>query len=525
MYVPLPFSGAFGQWFATIFGVDSVTGARVWDGPTFNGYGWTPPFRPFITADDNLIVGYSSFIWLRDFPQGAETRFFAISPSGAAASIVADNSVLYSSFDLDPDQNICWWSHYASGYYSHSIFPVYTNEVRARATVFDTRFQGLISKTMPAKFATYGRAFIGDPGHTNLLPELNYQPRFANSWVYGVIVDTGHVEWVAESEPTRFFRPISPALSDRFTLFAHGRDSLLRILKGGQIAWTVPTPGSFSVLARTPINRFSHTTATFSNTNELRIGNKVLEASTTEPWGFFDVDGAGAVRTAMRIKANGVLSNDTLISDFRWPWEVPLDFSFDSPGIYRTLMRLSTNAVLGDVHITSPTNQYYLVRFEVPQPDPHTPAGPSVTQTLSRSESITLNASPNLPGMVLYQWLRDGHPISSATDHDLAISSFTFADAGRYSVAIRNAHGSATNEIATLHYDGPPDLAIDRPTANELLLRWPLSASNSRVEHTPELSQPFIPLTTTITTNAALGRAEIRLTTSAAQSFFRLLTF
>jgi hypothetical protein len=513
----------FAQWFATMFGVDGETASRIWEGLNFNDYGWFPALRPTMTADENLIVGYSSFAYLRNLPQGAKTRFVVITPTGQTRAVVDDTTVLYDTVNFDADLNICPRSSYAAGSYIEPFSGIERRyEVRARATVFDKDWRTLVSKTMPPNFDSYGRAFLGRAGHTNLLPELNYQPRLSNSWIYGVVGEAGQVEWVAEAEPAAStpFRVVSPRFSDGYTLFVYEGDAIVKTLRGGEMAWRVPAPPAFTPFAATPITRFSHTMATFSFANQVRVGNQTLEASARNPWGFFYIDGSGTVRTAGRIKAEGVLKNEMMISNI--PWEVPLEFVYESLGRYRTLMRLSTNAVLGDLQFSSPTNRYYVVRFEIPQPDPQTPAQPSYARNVSMSDSVTLSASPNLPGMVLYQWLRDSSPISLATNRDLTIPSFTFGDAGQYSVAIRNAYGSATNRIATLNYEGPAALAIDRQSPNELLIRWPVSAENSRIEQTTNLAQPFVPVQMDITTNVALHRFEIRVPASTIQLFFRL---
>ena len=124
--------------------------------------------------------------------------------------------------------------------------------------------------------------------------------------------------------------------------------------------------------------------------------------------------------------------------------------------------------------------------------------------------------------MVLYQWFHDGYLMTSQTQRGLTISAFAFADAGQYSLAIRNAYGSAINPIATLNYAGPPALTVNQQSANELVLRWPISATDYRVESASDLLGGFSPTNLTITTNTAAARFEIRLPISGNQKFYRL---
>lgn len=61
---------------------------------------------------------------------------------------------------------------------------------------------------------------------------------------------------------------------------------------------------------------------------------------------------------------------------------------------------------------------------------------------------FTVNATGRLP--LSYQWLRDGQAIKGATHDALALGALTDADAGAYSVVVRNELGEVTSEPARL---------------------------------------------------------------------------
>ena len=62
------------------------------------------------------------------------------------------------------------------------------------------------------------------------------------------------------------------------------------------------------------------------------------------------------------------------------------------------------------------------------------------------SFTVVVNPTPTLT----YQWLKDGLPITGATNASLTISNVQAADIGSYSVVVSNAAGSVTSDVATL---------------------------------------------------------------------------
>ncbi|PTX91565.1 immunoglobulin domain-containing protein [Opitutus sp. ER46] len=72
----------------------------------------------------------------------------------------------------------------------------------------------------------------------------------------------------------------------------------------------------------------------------------------------------------------------------------------------------------------------------------------SRTVHVNQTAVFTFSASGSYPRT--FQWLRNGAPISSATDASLTIEAATLADAAGYSVVVTNSQGAATSGVATL---------------------------------------------------------------------------
>ena len=77
-------------------------------------------------------------------------------------------------------------------------------------------------------------------------------------------------------------------------------------------------------------------------------------------------------------------------------------------------------------------------------------------------DSVTLQVSAVGASPLLYQWLRDGNPVSGATNPSLVLVNLRATDAGTYSVIVSNAFASVTSQAATLvvQQGQLPDLAI-----------------------------------------------------------------
>lgn len=87
----------------------------------------------------------------------------------------------------------------------------------------------------------------------------------------------------------------------------------------------------------------------------------------------------------------------------------------------------------------------------------------------NQDENFSLSAIAGGLGPLAYQWLKDGTPVVGATSSTLELRSVGPSDAGRYSLVVSNAYGTATTHPATL--------AINLVTASPSILRHPESAS------------------------------------------------
>ncbi|MFC4313482.1 PQQ-dependent sugar dehydrogenase [Steroidobacter flavus] len=93
----------------------------------------------------------------------------------------------------------------------------------------------------------------------------------------------------------------------------------------------------------------------------------------------------------------------------------------------------------------------------------------SVSVSAGQPATFTVSASGVQP--LAYQWLRNGAPISGATQASYTIQSTTAADNGALiSVTITNPHGSVTSNTATLTVlsNGVPDATIISPVSGTL---------------------------------------------------------
>jgi hypothetical protein len=94
------------------------------------------------------------------------------------------------------------------------------------------------------------------------------------------------------------------------------------------------------------------------------------------------------------------------------------------------------------------------------------PAG----QTASSGTSATLTVTATGSGPFTYQWRLNGSDIAGATGSSLTLNSLQLADAGLYSVVVRNASGTATSLAAVINV--APQLVM-QATSQGLTLTWP----------------------------------------------------
>jgi hypothetical protein len=100
------------------------------------------------------------------------------------------------------------------------------------------------------------------------------------------------------------------------------------------------------------------------------------------------------------------------------------------------------------------------------QSDPLVNGRPEITQhpvssNLFAGASVTLQVSAVGGSPLIYQWLKNGSPITGATNAALLLPNLTPANTGSYSVMVSNAFGSVLSQPAVLVVQtlGPPGLA------------------------------------------------------------------
>ena len=96
------------------------------------------------------------------------------------------------------------------------------------------------------------------------------------------------------------------------------------------------------------------------------------------------------------------------------------------------------------------------------------PSAPVITaqpksQTVSEDGSVTFSVTATGSAPLLYQWMKDGAPISGATGSSYTIGSVKPSDAGTYVVMIMNAQGAVMSSPATLTLaqEGAPELKLE----------------------------------------------------------------
>src|SRR5205814_1539095 len=77
-----------------------------------------------------------------------------------------------------------------------------------------------------------------------------------------------------------------------------------------------------------------------------------------------------------------------------------------------------------------------------------------VSQTNCPGDTVSFSTIAHGTGPFSYQWLKDGAPISGATDNSLSLPTVTASDAGAYSVRVAGRCNSVTNS-ATLTVNVP----------------------------------------------------------------------
>jgi len=89
-----------------------------------------------------------------------------------------------------------------------------------------------------------------------------------------------------------------------------------------------------------------------------------------------------------------------------------------------------------------------------------------VSRTVDVGTPVSLSVSATGTSRLLYQWQRDGLPLSGETNATLTIPATQQADAGEYTVVVSNRSGSLTSRPATLIVLGIPEILSLRGAGN-----------------------------------------------------------
>ncbi len=102
-----------------------------------------------------------------------------------------------------------------------------------------------------------------------------------------------------------------------------------------------------------------------------------------------------------------------------------------------------------------------------PNISPASPADATLTQ--GQPATLSVNESGGSPPFA-YQWFKAGAAIVGATSFQLNFPAIALSDAGRYSVRITNAAGSATSREATITVNPATPVTVERSPANATLV-------------------------------------------------------
>jgi hypothetical protein len=145
------------------------------------------------------------------------------------------------------------------------------------------------------------------------------------------------------------------------------------------------------------------------------------------------------------------------------------------------LLRAGTNVVAVEVHQVNATSSDLGFDFELLAAARF--SAPLILQspesvTVVAGQAVRLSAVADSPVPASYQWFRDGQPLAGATSATLLIASAGAADAGLYTVEVRNPAGVTMSPPATLTVLLRPAASIERGLEG-VTLSWPAVAGRA----------------------------------------------
>ncbi|HRZ45995.1 MAG TPA: immunoglobulin domain-containing protein [Candidatus Paceibacterota bacterium] len=175
--------------------------------------------------------------------------------------------------------------------------------------------------------------------------------------------------------------------------------------------------------------------------------------------------------------------------------DVPLAVAVDASG--NVYVSGSSEALGSGEDVATQNHDFATVKYVTP---PILTAHPlSWTNAVGTTASFSVEVAGGTP--LSYQWrkgeadLVDGGTVSGVTTANLLIADVQLADAGRYSVVLTNAYGSATSQVAQLTVVVPPsdgrltDFAYSPTTGFTFIFRDGTVGQPYRIQRSPSLEK------------------------------------
>ena len=137
------------------------------------------------------------------------------------------------------------------------------------------------------------------------------------------------------------------------------------------------------------------------------------------------------------------VNDEAIIYDESWP---TLESPWTSLRNNLFLLKLSDNETL----VTDWRGDIPTIETVEGSLEPPTIAEPPVDSTVEAGGSVTLSVEASGTEPLSFQWYRDGAIIEGATEASLTFNGIASADAGLYTVEIRNSYGTVSSESVTL---------------------------------------------------------------------------
>lgn len=142
------------------------------------------------------------------------------------------------------------------------------------------------------------------------------------------------------------------------------------------------------------------------------------------------------------------------------------------------------NVIVRDVDGRTESNPAFLFVLSPPGIVSHPQDTVAIAGTALQLEGIATGTQP-----LIYQWVKNGAPVSGGNNAALPFANAQIPDRGRYYLTVHNDFGAATSHVAQLDVFYAPELAAVPDTIGEVL--WPVTIRN----HVSDSNTPALKLT------------------------------